>query len=105
MAFQTPDLCSTNIYQQWYVIKSSFPAYYYIAKSPVNNPFMKVIAAGDDIEDPLYLERMHIQYFIPALSIFYQPDTTPNNPHFVIMNACSSRTCMELPRCHQLQNF
>ena len=44
----------TNIYQKWYVIKSSFPAYYYIANSPVSNPFMKVIAAGDDIEDLLY---------------------------------------------------
>ena len=49
---------STNIYQQWYVIESSFPKYYHIANSTVDDPFMKVIAAGDAIEDPLYRERM-----------------------------------------------
>ena len=51
---------------------------------------MKVVAAGDAIEYPLYLERMsNTLYRLLQLWIFRQPDTTTNNPHFVIMNANS----------------
>ena len=49
---------SASTYQQWYVLESSFPEYYYIVNSTATDPFMKVVAGGNYAIDPLHLEPM-----------------------------------------------
>ena len=77
----------TNTYQQWYVIESDFPEYYFIANSTVNDPFMKVITAGNCSKEPLYVESITPDIINNQLWIFRQPDSTTNNPYFIIMSA------------------
>ena len=81
---------STNTNQQWYAFESSFPEYYYIANSTINDPFMKVVAAGNSGLNPLYLEPMSSGLNLSQLWIFRQPaiGTDSNNPaYFVVMSA------------------
>ena len=81
---------SANVYQQWYVIQSSFSEYYYIANS--TDQYMKVIAANSSEKTPLFLQPMNSGYLDRAqLWIFLQPGNavTTANPCFMIMNAYS----------------
>ena len=77
----------TNTYQQWYVIESAFPEYYYIANSTLNDQFIHVITAGNCSEQPLYVERLTPDIIYNQLWIFRQPDSTTNNPYFIVMSA------------------
>lgn len=78
-----------NIYQQWYVIQSlGFPEYYHIANSTATDPFMQVIAAGDNIATPLYLEPMQSGLPLDQLWMFRQPiNSNPSNPYYNVMSA------------------
>ena len=69
------------------MFESGFPEYYYIANSTVDDQFMQVITAGNYAEDPLYLLPMTYSLTYNQLWIFRQPDSTSNNPYFIVMSA------------------
>ena len=75
---------STNTDQQWYVIESAFPEYYFIG---VDDQLTEVITAGDAAKQPLTVRSINEDFILNQLWIFRQPDSTTDNPNFIVMSA------------------
>jgi hypothetical protein len=81
---------SSNTNQQFYVIESGFPEYYYISNSTVS-PFMRVMAAGANTGTPVFLTPMVSGLDRSQLWFLRQPDdaTTMANPSLLISNVAT----------------
>jgi hypothetical protein len=82
-----------NPYQQWYMIQSSFPEYYYIANSTIDDPSMKVIRRRKPAGSPLFLESMVTNdIYLNQVWSFRQPpilEGEGSNKFFTVTNANS----------------